>query len=139
MSSGRFCHTMSYNRVIQDSDDNESVNSDTATSVDPLQDEEPSIAAEYRRLNPFIGRRGRENDYVIGGANGKVDVEADRAGPPPSSGPPHVDFDQYLQSQSSIWGEREVAALSPHQDTGVNEKGTQTNLYNIQPSKKFFG
>jgi len=113
---------MSYGRVIQDSDDDDSADSDSATSIDPLQDEEPSLATECGSFNTFRNRQGRHVDYMAGNINTNDKGEADERCLSSSSGPPQVDFDRYLQSQSSIWGEPKTDALSPQQQKTVGDR-----------------
>jgi hypothetical protein len=98
---------MPYRKVIQDSDGEEGLDSDSATSVDPLQDEEPTVDA-YNNLDPIFNRQRQEFKHMLGDFSVKNSIKADLVQLPSSSGPPHVDFDQYLQSQPPVWAEQEV-------------------------------
>jgi hypothetical protein len=112
---------MLYRKIIQDSDDDESLGSDAATSVDPLQDEVPCIAASGN-LNLFDNPEGKQIDWTIGHSNEGISVGANTSGPP-SSRPPHMDFDQYLQSQPSFWGQQDLAPLFPPRRKIMNKEG----------------
>jgi hypothetical protein len=89
---------MSFQRVIQDSDDEEDVCSDIATSIDPLQEQ------------------SSQEDPPEDGGHDVTSNCGDGQGPyqtfDPNSDLPQVDFDRFLQSESSvIWDQ----GLSPTQ------------------------
>lgn len=84
---------MSFQRVILDSDDEEDACSDVATSIDPLQDPSSQEDAPEDR-----GRNVNASCSVGGG-------ELFHA-PDSNSELPQVDFDRFLQSESSVIGDQ---------------------------------
>lgn len=84
---------MSFQRIILDSDDEEDAGSDIATSIDPLQDpssQEDAPEDKGHDVNVSCSAGGRELFQA----------------PDPNSELPQVDFDRFLQSESSVIGDQ---------------------------------